>query len=200
MKFLMALCALLLAVQAEAATVRYEFKVKVAEETFYTPEGWQQPGDFNNPGTQTVTYDNNPYDFFFKFSGIRDGQWHDAVIETNSSSSGGSSTFDLVAITTCTLGGIDCEASFGALYNGYHLSSPLLYGVFSAYLLDGGTINYSHQGYFNCGDTKECGGYDVTMAIQMPKTPLPAGGALLLTGLALIGFLRRSPDRPDPTP
>ncbi|MGR3603562.1 MAG: hypothetical protein ACU0FH_24425 [Heliomarina sp.] len=60
MKFVLALCVLLFAVQAEAANLRYEFQVKVIEETFYTTRGWS-PGDWaNNPGTHTVTYDNDP--------------------------------------------------------------------------------------------------------------------------------------------
>ncbi len=194
MKFVLALCALLFAVQAEAATLRYEFQVKVTEETFYPTPAWT-PGDFtNNPGTQTVTYDNDPFGFSYKYSSIRDGQWHDAVIELTPDPYGNGNIF---FFSTCSLGGIRCYVTETYKPSGNFLSSPGSYGYFQAYLVDGGGIAEVYDGFINCGTNPQgqnmiCGGYQTRFAVRIVNTPLPAGGVLLVSALLMMSRRSRS--------
>ena len=191
MKFVLALCALFFAVQAQASTVRYEFEVKVTEEKFYASRAWE-PGDASNfPGSsslQTVTYENNPYGFHYLYSAIRDGGWHSSFIELEKLNI---PNVNVAIVKDCSIGGFRCGNLEGYFKNDY-FSSTSYDGQFSAFMVNGGFVSYSHDGYFTCGEDMMCGLYAATLAVRIEKTPLPAGGVLLFSGLALAGFIRRA--------
>lgn len=211
MKFVLALCALLFAVQANAATYRYEFQAKLIEEVFYPPYLWypgypDYPGGYNSPGRQTVTLDNNPYEMTGVLSGLRDGQWHDAVVEFNLLPS-----YPLAEMVTCRIGHVNCSVGQAAYYE-YASGGFLQIGQvwqynngsnyagrfeFSKLGTSGGIVfgndSVSCKGEYR-GAPIDCEGYYAFLDTRVPvtPTPLPAGGLLLMTGLAGLSLSRRS--------
>ena len=208
MKFLLGLCALFFASQANAATFNFTARADIQAVQFYDVRWvtYDDPPDAYDIGRITVTNNSGQYGFYHEFLEFFDRPAPLLSFEIETDDAGGISN-----VNSCALGPMGCP-SFNGLGGFWESGSTVRVMWLNSYP-DRILMSFDYQTglgnlevFFDRGingsPTAAGYGYDIGVAGEFTLTalpvPLPAGGVLLVTAFAGLSLCRRSRSRCRP--